>query len=188
MSSDLSVDLGIPQTPDNTTDPMMYAEFMRVYNSVRAVASALDSYTGNSKAPLADMIAKDNGEFFRLRQMDCIYATVSMDLPAGAAVHCWYDATNKKWDVQLATATNAALFCNGFCVTDKGVTAGSIAKINMGGGLIPYIGSLVDGTTYYLSETPGYISASATGSGRVITQKLGYAIGPTYFYFTPNPV
>jgi len=181
----LSVDLGIPQVPDFVTnDPVMFAEFQRMYNAINNLAYTLDAYSG--RAPLTEAIKRqyEVGTLTRSQYLDVIYAQATVNIPAGAAVYTRWNAGAERYDAYLAHASGPTTFCTGFCATDGGVIAGSLCAVQWSAGIVPYIGGLTEGQIYYLSDTPGTIS-NAPGT---YTQPLGYAVAPTYFYFTPNPM
>lgn len=182
----LSLDLGIPQVPEyaGKEDPLLFLELQRIYNGLNNLAFYLDAYTGRAPLTVAVQAGFDLYKTTRAQYLDVIYAKASVDIPAGSACYTRYNATTQEFTASLASATAADTFCTGFCVSDGGVQTGSLCAIQLGCGLVPYIGALTEGTTYYLSDTPGVISS---GPGTNV-QKLGYALGPVYFYFTPNPM
>ena len=182
----LSLDLGIPQVPEyaGKEDPLLFFELQRIYNGLNNLAFYLDAYTGRAPLTVAAQAGFDLYKTTRGQYLDVIYATASVDIPAGAACYTRYNAVTEEFTAHLASAVDPTTFCTGFCVSEGGVVAGSLCAIQLGTGLVPFIGSLSEGATYYLSDTPGLISS---GPG-THAQKLGYALGPVYFYFTPNPM
>lgn len=181
----LSWDLGIPSVPEySKDDPLLFFELQRIYNALNNLAGTLDLYSG--RAPSIEL-AKTASNIFaatRSQYLDVVMAKAMVDIPAGAATYTRYNATDKIFEAYLASASSASTACTSFCVTDGGVTAGSYCSVQYSGGLVPFIAGMTEGVTYYLSNTPGTIS-NAPGT---YTQKLGYAIGPVYFYFIPNPL
>lgn len=182
-TTNLSIDLGIPQTPEFAGDPMTFLEFQRIYNAINNLAGYLDEYTG--RAPLTTSVRAGYAPLSGMRNqyLDVPYGYAQEDIQAGSACYTRWDATNGRLLVSKASASAADTFCTCFCVTDGGVTTGSLVAVQFSGGVIPYIGSLIEGQTYYLSNTPGVIS-NVPGT---VVQKLGYAIKSNYFYFCPNP-
>lgn len=179
----LSFELGLPVTVEMSTDPIMAAELQRILNSVNKLASVVDAYSGN--APLADSVAAQftASSSCRSQKLDVVYGYAQADIPAGSAVYTRMSGDDRL--VYLASAAAANTFATGFCVSDAGVKAGSLCATCLSGGLIPYIGGLSEGVVYFLSSTPGQIISNSPDAGAVITQRLGYAIGATHFYFIP---
>lgn len=181
----LSMQLGLPQVPEYVRDdPLLFAEFQRIINGINNLAAVVDAYTGRAPLTVAAKNGFNIGASTRSQYLDVLYAVAQEDLPAGSAVYLRYDAGEKRHNVWKATAADPAKFCQGFVVTDGGVVSGSVCAVQLSPGLVPFIGGLTEGITYYLSDTAGSIS-NLPGAN---TQKLGYALGPTYFYFTPNPL
>jgi hypothetical protein len=178
----ISFEVGLPLTPELEQDPVKAAELQRIINGIYNVAAMLDYYTGNAPVSVATSKKFTVASSIRSSTLDVLHGYAQEDIPAGAAVY-----TRKVGDdlhVFKATASSAGTFATGFLVTDGGVTSGSFCAVNIGGGLIPYIAGLSEGVVYYLSDTPGFIT---NVGGSAISQKLGYAVGPTSFYFIPNP-
>ena len=179
----LSIQLGIPQVPEYVKDdPQLYAELQRILNGLNNLALAVDAYTGRQPLTVAAKQGFKIGAATRSQYLDVIYATATVNMPAGAAVYLRIDGDGLH-DAYLATASDPAKFCHGIVVTDGGVAAGSLVAVQLGQGLVPYIGGLTEGQTYYLANTAGAIS-NVPGT---MVQRLGYALGPSYFYFIPNP-
>ena len=179
----LSIQLGIPQVPEYVKDdPQLYAELQRILNGLNNLALAVDAYTGRQPLTVAAKQGFKIGAATRSQYLDVIYATAQVNMPAGAAVYLRINGDGLH-DAYLATASEPAKFCHGIVVTDGGVAAGSLVAVQLGQGLVPYIGGLTEGQTYYLANTDGAIS-NVPGT---TVQRLGYALGPSYFYFIPNP-
>jgi hypothetical protein len=181
----LSMQLGVPTVPEYVRDdPQLFSELQRILNGINNLAAVVDAYTGRAPLTSAAKSGFTIGASTRSQYLDVLYAVAQENLPAGSAVYLRYDSGEKLHKVWKATATDPTKFCQGFVVTDGGVASGSYCAVQLSVGLVPFIGGLTEGITYYLSDTAGSIG-NLPGTN---LQKVGYALGPTYFYFIPNPL
>ena len=173
-----SINTGLPNIPD-PPDPAFFAEFARVYNAIRNIQLAVDSYTGMvpqdaafySQTPPTSTILNQNVQRF--------YVKFSETATYGATINLWNNAGIV--NARLSSAAAAGKPVHAWCSTAGGVTAGAYGEVMLGG-LCTAIGGLTIGSTYYAGNTAGTI-ASTVGT---VAQKVGYAIGASLFIFKPD--
>jgi len=177
MAYKSSINLGldnIPDPPDNT----FFGIFVRVYNAIRNLAIALDSYTGTLDPESADLPQLG---FSGLRAQNTLRLPVifGVAITAGQIVHLYNDAGTLK--AELASALTTAKPAHGWCSIPAGV--GEYGEIRLGG-LCELIGGLTPGATYYLGDAAGTIAVTAGTT----TQRVGTALGASAIYVTPTLV
>jgi hypothetical protein len=172
-SQSYSINLGIPQLPENKSDIQTYTEFVRIYSAIRALAGGLDSYTGALQADTSIWSAVSPD--FSLDSMPRrLYIPTTDNLTNG----CFVGLYNNAGVLTAALAQSGVRSARGF---STGVyNAGGYAEIILYG-LHKNVSGLTPGAMYYLSSvTPGGFTSS---SG---TQPLGYALSPTRLWFSPT--
>jgi hypothetical protein len=170
-----SINTGLPNIPD-PPDPAFFAEFQRLYNAIRNLTLAIDSYTGAiaadssvySQTPISSSILSQN----LLR----VYCPFGVTLAFGQMVNLYSNAG--VLTARLAAANVAGLPAHGWCSIPA--TAGSYGEVMLGG-LCRGVSGLTPGITYYLGNTPGTIAASAG----TVSQKIGYGLGASSLFFNP---
>ena len=170
-----SINTGLPNIPD-PPEPEFFAEFTRVYNAIRNLTIAIDSYTGAipaeaanfSQTPVTSSVISQNS----LR----VYVPFGVTIAFGQMVNLY---NSGGLTARLAAANVGGLQAHGWCSIPA--TAGSYGEIMLGGLCRGVIG-LTPGLTYYLSNTPGAISATAG----TVSQKLGYSLGASELFFQPT--
>ena len=191
----LSFDLGIPSTPDFVTDPLQASEFQRIYNSLNNLAFAMDAATGRNISTLSyqQQTQQTVGQSFRLQNQDVFYAVANVNTPAGAPCCTRLSGTVYTAFLSQAVWTGSppnAPFATCICVTDGGVVAGQVGAFCFSGGITPFVGSIAEGFTYYLSSTTpgGIVDAPPTAAGTFV-QPLGFALDLGRFYAKiSNPI
>jgi hypothetical protein len=139
-----SINLGLDNIPE-PPEPSFFGIFVRVYNAIRNLAIALDSYTGQldadssvrSQITLASSVQNQN-----LLRVYCIFG---VDITAGQIVHFYDDAGTLK--AELSDATTGTKPGQGWCSIPA--LAGSYGEVRLGG-LCELIGGLTAGAQYYL--------------------------------------
>lgn len=176
LKNELSVNLGLPSSP-TISDPEMATEFQRVYNAIRAVARALDAYTG--------VIGEDSTLWsqagisrYAFGLNSKIYVQAGETIPYGSIVGI-------RSDKKLYRAEDAVTRCCGFMNTVGGVASGDYAEFQVCG-LFPVFpaATLTAGNIYYNSITPG--SVGVAGSGPAWNQAVGYALSDTQLLLLPQ--
>ena len=168
MAQSLSVNLGLPATPLAQT-PEVYSELRIVYNAIKAVAAALDSYTG-ALPPTTQEEMEYLGvtTLLRANRTSKVYVRTFEDLVVGETV---------AFDANLARKAVVTTYpARGVC--SQAALAGEFAEITLYG--IVTVGGLTSGTVYYASATPGVITIVPTA------QKVGYAINATTLVWNPD--
>lgn len=172
-----SINTGLPNIPD-PPDPAFMSEFIRIYNAIRNLTVAVDSYTGSlpqeaqyysQTLPTATILNQNTQR---------LYVKFSEAVAYGQVVNLWNNST--VLGARLASAS-AATPAHGWCSTAGGVAVGAYGEIMLGG-LCTAIGGLTIGQTYYLGNTAGAIAPTAG----TLSQKLGYAIGANYLIVRPD--
>lgn len=181
-SPSFSVDLGLSRTP-NTNDPVLYGELLQVYNALQNLALAMDYNTGASlptSAEMQQLLANNSVLVGRLAR---VYAQASETIAAGAIINLTWDGAHHR--IRNANGSNGVEYrCMGFN-PGGAIAAGNYAEIQLMG-LCAVYGGLSVGTTYYMSPTPGLITASPPASGSHLIQPVGVAIHPNMIYFNPS--
>lgn len=180
MSYKSSINTGLPNIPD-PPDPEFFGEFTRVYNAIRNLTIAVDTYTGAlpqdvanySTTPPENSLLSQNG----LR----LYGLAVVAIAYGQTVNLYNDGSGQV-KFQLSCALTVGFKpMHGWCSTSGGIAAGGSGEIRLGG-LCSAIGGLTSGATFYLGNTPGTISPTA---GQV-SQKLGFALTTNSIFFQPE--
>lgn len=171
-----TINTGLPNTPD-VPDPKFFAEFVRLYNAVRNLTIAIDSYTGAqaqeaayySQTPATQTLLSQNS----LR----LYVPFTVTMTLGQTVNLFDNAG--ALGARLASAAAAGTPMHGW--VSIAATAGNYGEVMLGG-LCTLIGGLTRGTTYYLGNTAGTIANTAG----VVSQRVGYAIGTSQLFVQPQ--
>ena len=177
MSYKSSINTGLPNIPD-PPDPAFFAEFARVYNAIRNLTIAIDSYTG-SLAQESQYYSQTAAPTTVLQQNVLrFYVLFSESISYGQVVNLWNNAGT--CNARLASAS-ASKPMHAWCSTAGTITAGNYGEVMLGG-LCTAIAGLTPGTTYYLGNTAGSIATTAG----TLSQKIGYALAPTYLFVKPD--
>ena len=178
MAYKSSINTGLPNIPD-PPDPAFFAEFTRIYNAIRNLTLAVDSYTGSlpqdpdfyDETPATSTILSQNTQR--------LYVKFSEAATYGKAINLYNNAG--VLNARLSSAAAAGKPIHAWCSTASGVTIGNYGEVMLGG-LCTAIGGLTIGQTYYAGNTAGAIAPTAG----TVSQKIGYAIGPTLLIFRPD--
>lgn len=177
-----TLNLQLPNLPDEVKDPQVYAELVRVYNACKILAQGLDVYTGVGGYPQSDWNSIGNSALIVQGQTK-VYIKATDTFSAGKLV-CIRDIGGVA-NALLAIAVSTDLRpCHGFA-TGPAAANGYVEVVLFG--LYPFAGGLVTGQKYYLSNgTYGSFTAvNPSGTGN-IRQAIGYALSPTSIWFNPT--
>ena len=178
LPGELTVNLGLPSAP-LTQNPELATELQRIYNAIRAVASALDAYTGvmtESSAYYSELGVSKNS--FGLNAK--IYLEAGEDLLFGNLIGIDPNGLCYK-------AEDGVLQTIGFCSVVDGVTTGDYAEIQCAGVYPAFpAATLTPGTTLYTTTTAGVAGVKAAGP--TWGQPVGFAISDTRMFFNPRYV
>jgi hypothetical protein len=178
MAFKSSVNTGLPNIPD-PPDPAFFSEFTRVYNAIRNLALALDSYTGalTQDSSVYSQITPPSSILVQNTQR--LYVLFSEAATYGQTINLWNNAGIL--NARLSNASAAGKPIHAWCSTAAGVAIGAYGEVMLGG-LCTAIGSLTPGSTYYAGNVSGTIAPTAG----TISQKIGYALGASYLFFKPD--
>jgi len=167
-----SVDLGLPVLPIVTT-PELATEFLRVYNALRSLASALDAYTG-ALSPETEYWAQLKSGRNLLGNLGKLYYPTYEALVVGSLVGFYNDAGTVK-----CRKSDGTYLCRGFVTAVY--AAGDVAEITVLGMMPQFsVGTLTPGATYYQGATAGTLSASGS-------RAIGFAVDDQNLFFHPMP-
>lgn len=178
MAYKSSINLGLPNLPD-PSDPAMMPELIRIYNSIRNLAIALDLYTGAQAAEPEAYSSTPATSTVLVQNLNRLYIKFDATITYGKTIYIYDNAGVPT--AGLSNATIAGRQMRGWCSTVAGVTAGNYGEVMLSG-LCTAIGGLTAGVVYYNGNTPGSI---ATSPG-TISQKVGFAIGSAQLIVTPD--
>lgn len=176
LKNELSVNLGLPVAPI-IQDAELATELQRVYNAIRAVARALDVYTG---AVGEESIYWDQAGVsrFAFGLNSKFYLQAGENIPYGSIV-------GVKSDKKLYRAQDAVVRCCGFLTMTAGVSTNEWAEAQFCGLFPPFpAATLTAGNIYYNSVTAG--SVGVAGSGPTWNQAVGYALSDTQLILVPQ--
>jgi hypothetical protein len=175
-----STNTGISAIPEfsQAQYPELYIDSLRLRTGIKILQSVIDTYSGALGEEQAFWGQQTNpANWHRMQNLNRTYGLASENISAGEVVNFWNNAG--VLNVRKANASAAGKPCHAWCTTT--ITAGSYGEfITMGTCFL--IGGLTIGSTYYLSNTGGLLSA---GAGTV-AQKVGYAIGTSTLVFRPD--
>lgn len=177
-----SINLGLPQGPE-TTDMLLYAELSRIYNAINILAQSIDVYTGGLNPDSTEWSAQNNISTIRTQNILRTYCKANEDIASGALV-CFVNGTTELLAVN-ADATDDTKPARGYCSAGA-INAGEFGQFTLGNSLHPSISGLTYGTKYYLSTTPGLITATEPTDPGNLVQVIGFALSPTELFFCPE--
>lgn len=163
MANGVSTKLYIPEIPDNVP-PELFAEFTRIYASLRALAVSIDKQTG--------IYQYDKSAYSQIGAANVKSANVNVAfLKCTAAIPAQRLVGLNASGIFLSTSPD----CIGITLT-----AGAIDEwvpVCLFGALM--VTGAVQGTRYYSSGTPGILTTTPG------TQFVGYGIEPNMLFFSP---
>jgi type II secretory pathway pseudopilin PulG len=161
------------QVTSDVKDLQTKAELNQVYNALRNLALQLDAYTGALSPVKSEWGIQDFGTILGANAFK-IYVQATVAIPYGAAVN-FYNSGGLR--ARLASAASPTTRASAFCSISTGVNSGDFGEFICGPGVISGILGMTPGTSYYLSDTPGVLSA-APGTN---PQRLGIALDASTF-------
>jgi len=173
-----SINTGLPNLPD-PPDPAFFAEFVRIYNAIRNIQIAVDSYTGALPQDAAYYSQTLATSTILTQNTQRLYVKFSEAATYGATINLWNNAS--VLNARLSSASAAGKPIHAWCSTAGGVASGAYGEVMLGG-LCTAIGGLTIGATYYAGNTAGTIAPTAG----TVPQKIGYAIGAALLIFNPD--
>jgi hypothetical protein len=178
LPGELSVNLGLPAAP-LTSNPELAVELQRVYNAIKAIAYALDNYTGvvsESSAYYSELgVSKVsfglNAKIYLVAGEDILYGNLIGIDPNG----------------QCYKAEDGVLQTIGFCSSVDGTLTGDYAEIQLCG-IYPAFpaATLTPGDMLYTTSTAGVMGVKAAAP--TWEQVIGFAISDTRVFFNPQYV
>jgi len=180
MAYKSSINTGLPNIPD-PPDPTFFAEFTRVYNAIRNLTIAVDSYTGAlpvepqyyaQTAPTSTLLSQNTQR---------LYVKFTDAAAYGQTLDLWDNSGSLA--ARLSSAAAAGKPVRAWCSTAGGVLVGGYGEVMLGG-LCTAVSGLTIGQTYYAGNTAGTIAPTAG----TVPQKIGYAIGPALLIFQPDNI
>lgn len=165
MAQEYSLNLGLDVVPQ-TKDPDNLGDIYRLYNAAKALAYALDAYTGAIGASAEDYNIAGT-EFLLLQRMSRVYLEYGANATAGQLL-----AINSSGKLVLGTIGNVVAW------SPSGGTLGQFGEARLLG-LHSAVSGLTPGISYYASSTPGAITSSVTA------QKVGVAMAANKLMFNP---
>ncbi len=178
LPGEFSINLGLPSAP-LAQNPELNSELQRVYNAIKSIAYALDTYVGTvpedsayySQLGISKVFSGLNSKIYLIAGEDLLYGSLLGIDPNG---QCY-----KSEDGVLQTV--------GFCSVVGGVLTGDYAEIQLAG-LYPAFpaATLIPGLALYTSTTAGVPGLKA--SAPTWEQPVGIAISDTRMFFNPSYV
>ena len=177
MAFKSTLNTGLPNIPD-PPDPAFMAEFIIIYNAIRNIAIALDSYTGAIGQDAAYYSQTTPAKSILTQNSHRLYVQFGATVTAGQTVHLYN--SSGVLNAEPANATTGTKPCHGWC--SVGGIAGSWGEVILGGLWSgTFTPALIPGTTYYQSNTDGTIGTSAGTS----VQRIGFALSTTDLFMNP---
>lgn len=178
MAYKSSINTGLPNLPD-PPDPKFFPEFARIYNAIRNLTIALDSYTGAMQAEKQYMNQVPLTSSVLAQNMVRVYVLFPAAVTYGQTVNLYNVAG--VLNAQLSNSSAAGKPIHGWCSVVAGVAAGAYGEVMLGG-LCTAIGGLTPGATYYAGNTPGTIAPTAG----TVSQRVGFALSSTSIFMQPQ--
>lgn len=179
LPNELSVNLGLPQAP-LTSNPELSVELQRVYNAIRTLANALDSYSG---------VLKESAAYYSQLGTSKVFAGMNSRfyLVAGEALTFGNLIGVNATTGQAHKAQDGVLQAIGFCSTVGNTPAGSQVEIQLFGMYPAYPSDvLTPGATVYNTSTAGVLGVKAAAPAW--EQPVGIALTRRNVYFNPQYV
>ena len=175
-----STNTGISAIPEIPSDkyPEVYVDNLKLRNGIKVLQGAIDTYTGALGEDQAYWSAVSSVSRHMVKNLTRIYAKAGEAITAGAMVN-FYDIGSGVIGARNASAAAAGKPARAWSTTT--IAAGEFGEF-IEGGVSTLVSGLTVGTTYYLSNTAGLISA-APGT---VSQKVGYALGTSLLSFRPE--
>jgi hypothetical protein len=179
-----STNLGLSPVPEfpQSQHPQVWADLLRIRNAIKVLQGALDSYTG-SQPPQIAAWASIGATAVQLAKLTPVYVITSETIGYGNVV-ALYNVSGTL-TARKADATDATKPVRAICVTAGGVSSGTYGQFVLLGAPAVFTG-LTPGSTYYLSTTPGLLTAIAPATVGNIVQVVGFALDSHTLWFNPS--
>jgi hypothetical protein len=178
LPGESSINLGLPASPI-VQSPELAVELQRVYNAIRAVASAVDAYSG---------VLPESATYYSQLGVSKVSfgLNAKIYLEAGEALD-YGNLIGIDGNGLCYKAEDGLLQTIGFCSAVDGVVLGEFAEIQLCG-IYPEFppATLTPGSTLYTTATPGVMGVKAAGP--TWEQPVGFAISETRMFFNPQYV
>lgn len=183
----LSVNFRLPQNPpplpSNVPQPVVDA-FEDIYLIMNNLANAFVTLAGAgprltrewpilANDPTTVLAGNVNRIYVRAFEVIAYGELITFGVDAGELV------------VKLASATDNSRPAVGFCNTTTGAAIGDVVEYIIGHGLLPASG-LTPGAHYFLSTTPGFLSAVPAVAAGNIEQYIGVALAADRLYLNTS--
>jgi hypothetical protein len=176
-----TLNLQLPNLPEEVKDPQVYMELVRVYNACKILAQGLDAYTGVGGYPVSDWPSVGTNGVLVQNQTK-VYVRAGDTFSAGKLVS-FKDAGGVTYAYLALASSNDLRPCHGFA-TGPAQANGYVEVVLFG--LYPFAGGLTTGQKYYLSNsTYGAFTAVNPSGANNIRQGIGYAINANTMFFNP---
>ena len=174
-----STNLGLSVFPeiDQAKYGSIFSDGLRVRQALQLLQGALDRYTGALGPDSSTWSAIDPTSYELEARISRVYVLATEAIAQGAMVNLYNNSG--ALGARNANASAAGKPVRAFA--NAAVAANAFGEFILAG-VNPYITGLTPGTTYYLSNTNGVISAT-TGT---ITQKIGFSLATNKIYFNPD--
>jgi hypothetical protein len=178
-----STDLGLSLTPElqESKNPGVYGEMIRMRNALRILQGALDLYTGALSPDSTLWSVTSVTSYLRTENISRVYFQTTEAISVGQAVNI-YSSAGVTY-ARLANATNNTKPCRAYATTN--IASGDFGEFILLGAH-PLITGVTGGTDYYLSTTGGALTATPPAAVGNIVQKVGWGLNSTTLYFNPS--
>lgn len=167
-----SINLGLPAAPE-VDSPELYSSLLPVYNAIRNVLYALDSYTGNTLITASEYDQVPAYSQILTQKTAVLYVKLAQDVTNGQILNL-FDSGGLRAQKALAGTSRGHCFS-----LASGVTGQHIPVCLLG--ICSGIGGLSIGSGYYLSST---VAGAVTNT--VTSQRLGFAVDTNKLWFNPE--
>lgn len=174
-----SLNLGLSSLPETKGED--FPEFVRIYNALNIMASALDAYTGTTIPDESEWTELDPADTLRSQNLSRLFIQFYENIVAGAPIKIFNDGGVAK--AALALGSGFANYADGFSGTST--AAGDWGYVYLGMGLNPYITGLTVGTVYYLSAT---VAGTITAVRPANPQSVGRALTSSLLWWNTAPI
>ena len=165
MANQYSQNLGLDLVP-LTKDPENLGDIYRLYNAVKLVMTALDSYTGAIPPESGDWSTVGSSAIM-VQNLCRHYAQAATNITPGQLI-----ALNSSGQFILGTVGNVIGWA------PLAINSGAYGEIKLLG-LHTAVAGLTPGVSYYASSTAGAITSTVTA------QKVGFALAANRLFFNP---
>jgi hypothetical protein len=176
MAYKSTINTGLPNIAD-PPDPLFFAEITRIYNAIRNLTVAIDSYTGAISAD-PSYYSQLGASGVKLQNLTRIYVPFSEPVSHGQMVNLY----NSGGQLTARLASGSVSYpVRGWCSDLNGGFIGEYGEVMLEGANATFYG-LTPGILYYLSNTAGAISVTPG----TLSQRVGFALSSTILFVRPD--